>query len=108
MLYKGETLSFTSYLKVTRRRRVTQLENEIRILEYDLKQQFSKQNRSALSALKFELNNLLKAKAEFIFHRTRLTYYDQSERSSKLLAARLKQISFYYQRNPNIVWISHI
>ncbi len=60
-------------------------------MESDLKQQFSEQNHSALSAWKFELNNLLKAKAEFIIHRTRLTYYDQSERSSKLLAARLKQ-----------------
>uniref|UniRef100_A0A671W6Z6 exodeoxyribonuclease III n=1 Tax=Sparus aurata TaxID=8175 RepID=A0A671W6Z6_SPAAU len=88
---RGEALSFASYLKAARRHRVTQLEDEIRTLESDLKQQFSEQNHSTLSALKFELNNLLKDKAEFIIHRTRLTYYDQSERSSKLLAARLKQ-----------------
>ena len=84
-------MSFASHLKATRRTRVTQLEDEIRTLESDLKHQFSEQNHSALSVLKFELNNLLKAKAEFIIHGTRLTYYDQSERSSKLLAARLKQ-----------------
>ena len=76
---------------MTRRRRVTQLEDEIRTLESDLKQQFSELKHSILSALKFELNNLLKAKAEFIIHHRRLTHYDQSKRSSKLLAARLKQ-----------------
>ncbi len=88
---RGEALSFATHLKATRRRKITELEGEIRTLESDLKQQFSEQNHSALSALKFELNNLLKVKAEFTIHRTRLTYYDQSERSSKLLAARLKQ-----------------
>ena len=64
-------------------------------MSFDLKQQFSELKHSTNLSLKFELNNLLKVKAEFIIHRTRLTFYDQSERSSKLLAARLKQNESY-------------
>ena len=43
---------------------------------------FSEQSHSTLSALKCELNNLLNAKAEFISHRRRLTYYDQKDQAS--------------------------
>lgn len=82
----GETSSFASHLKASRKHRITQLGSEIQTLESDLKQ-FSKQAHAALPALKFELNNLLRAKAEFVIHQTGVIYYDQSERSSKLLAA---------------------
>lgn len=88
---RGETSSFASYLKTSRKHRIVQLESEIQMLESDQKNKFSDQTHSTLLALKYELNNLLKAKAEFIIHRTRVTYYSQSKSSSRLLVARLKQ-----------------
>lgn len=70
---RGESSSFASYLKTSRKHRIVQLESEIQMLESDQKHKFSDQTHSTLLALKFELNNLLKAKAEFIIHRTRVT-----------------------------------
>lgn len=88
---RGEAISFASNMKASRNCRIVQLENEIQLLEADQKRQFSDQKQTFLSTLKFELNNLLKSKAEFSIHRTRVTYYSQSESSSRLLAAKIKQ-----------------
>lgn len=78
-------------MKASRNYRITQLEEEIQVLESDQKRQFSEQKQESLLALKFELNNLLKSKEEFSIHRTRVTYYSQNESSSRLLAAKIKQ-----------------
>lgn len=43
------------------------------MIESAQKSQFSNQNHTSLSALKFELKNLLKSKAEFSIHRTNTT-----------------------------------
>ncbi len=88
---RGEVIAFASYMKASRNYRITQLEEEIQVLESDQKRQFSEQKQESLLALKFELNNLLKSKEEFSIHRTRVTYYSQSESSSRLLAAKIKQ-----------------
>ncbi|XDV28465.1 hypothetical protein PO909_031771 [Leuciscus waleckii] len=88
---RGEAISFASNMKASRNCRIVQLENEIQLLEADQKRQFSDQKQTFLLTLKFELNNLLKSKAEFSIHRTRVTYYSQSESSSRLLAAKIKQ-----------------
>uniref|UniRef100_A0A673IE80 Endonuclease/exonuclease/phosphatase domain-containing protein n=1 Tax=Sinocyclocheilus rhinocerous TaxID=307959 RepID=A0A673IE80_9TELE len=65
---RGEAIAFASYMKASRNYRISQLEKEIQVLESDQKRQFSEQKQESFLALKFELNNLLKSKAEFSIH----------------------------------------
>ncbi len=84
---RGFCISFSS----KKTHQYTQLENKIQSLQNLQKQNFTEQQATQLSSLKEEYNLLSHSKAEFILYRTRQKYYFESERSSHLLALRLKE-----------------
>ncbi|XP_064418050.1 NACHT, LRR and PYD domains-containing protein 3-like [Latimeria chalumnae] len=89
----GKLLSQASFLKKQSLGRIQTLEEEIRSLE----QQFAITPTSALARdlqnKKYKLNTLLSHKAEFALLRTWQQYFEQGERTSRLLAHRLRKLT---------------
>lgn len=88
---RGNCIAFSSKAKRLKNKRFDHLEQEIRSLEHQQTQSFSEEAAQNLLLLKKEYNSLSMSKAEFIIHRTKQNYYFHSDRTSHLLALRLKE-----------------
>lgn len=87
---RGKCISFSSFNKKRRESCKIELENQIDLLEKELKGKFCESKAKEIKVLKSELKFIYLHRVEFIIHRTRQSYYFHGERSSKLLALRLK------------------
>lgn len=88
---RGNCIAFSSKAKRLKNKLFDYLEQEIRSLEHQQTQSFSEEAAQNLSLLKKEYNSLSMSKAEFIIHRTKQNYYFPSDRTSHLVALRLKE-----------------
>lgn len=88
---RDSTISFSSYLKKSRLRKISELEDALIQLESERQRTQSDTLLGKISTTKTELNSLLRQRAEFLIHRTRRNYYFNGSRPSHLLAVRLKQ-----------------
>lgn len=86
-------------------KRISQLNDTIADLELKHKNPITKTNEvlSRLTSCREELRQELRADYETYFKKLKLTYYSQSNRSGKLLAAQLKE----KQARSNITHIKH-
>lgn len=73
-------MPFSSKLKASKMRRMSEIEQEMETLEGQQKVQFTEQISNIISTLRGEYNSLSLHKAELIMHRTRLKYYFQGDR----------------------------
>ncbi len=88
---RGKCIRFSSFNKKRRESRKFELEKQIDLLEKELKDNFCETKVKIVNVLKSELKSIYLHRADFIIHRTRQSYYFHGERSSKLLALRLKE-----------------
>lgn len=93
------SLSFSSHLNKVRTQKTNMLEQQCQLLEQQLKSNYSQSVEDSLMAVKVELNDLLRRKAEFLIHRVRQKYYFHGSRPSKLLALKLKHCQKYSSIN---------
>lgn len=88
---RGFCISFSSSRNKARKRRLEELESNIKALELELQQNSASTTAGRLKALCSEYKQLNLVKAEFILQRTRQKYYSEGERPSHLLALRLRE-----------------
>ncbi len=87
---RGKCIRFSSFIKKQRESRKFELDKQIDLLEKELKDNFFETKAKEVTVLKSELKSIYLHRAEFIIHHTRQSYYFHGERSSQLLALRLK------------------
>ncbi len=87
---RGKCLIIPSFNKKHRKSHKFELEKQIDLLEKELKDNFCETKAKIVNVLISELKSIYLHRAEFIIHCTRQSYYFHGERSSKLLALRLK------------------
>lgn len=92
---RNSAISFSSYLKEKRLKKISELEDILARLESELQNTQVDALLGKISVTKTELNSLLRQRAEFLIHRTRRNYYFNGSRPSHLLALRLKQNEKY-------------
>lgn len=98
---RDSTISFSSYLKKNRLKKINELEITLAQLESVRQNTQTDALLREISATRTELNSLLRQRAEFLIHRTRRNYYFNGSRPSHLLALRLKQ----HEKHSNIMVI---
>lgn len=72
---RGNCISYASYNNKSKKKELHFLENQIKIVENDLKETFSEEKSRLLGNLKSDCKAILLRRAEFLIHRTRQNYY---------------------------------
>uniref|UniRef100_A0A9J8CLD1 Reverse transcriptase domain-containing protein n=1 Tax=Cyprinus carpio carpio TaxID=630221 RepID=A0A9J8CLD1_CYPCA len=88
---RGKIIAYASKRKREDRDRIQELDNKIKNYEKELSQRFSNQLYQDICKLKFELQEIYNKKVEYALFRLGTTFYEEGEKTGKLLARQLKQ-----------------
>lgn len=88
---RGKIIGYASKRKREDRDRIQELDNKIKNYEKELSQYFSNQLYQDICKLKFELQEIYNKKVEYALFRLGTTFYEEGEKTGKLLGRQLKQ-----------------
>lgn len=88
---RGRIIEVSSFLKKSKAKKMLELESKILSLETQLKRHMSSDLLRELTNLKYQYNNILSEKMEFILFKARQTYFESGDKAGKLLAHYIKQ-----------------
>lgn len=84
------SISFASFRQKIHRKKISDLESNLRSLEHANQHTFSDCTATKIETVRKKLNLLYRERAEFLIQRSRQNYYFQGSRPSHLLALRLR------------------
>uniref|UniRef100_A0A8C7WW94 exodeoxyribonuclease III n=1 Tax=Oryzias sinensis TaxID=183150 RepID=A0A8C7WW94_9TELE len=88
---RGHIIQYASLKKKANLTKLQTLEKQIKITEFDFKQDCSTTDLDKLTMLKYEFNAVLSQKAEFSLFRARQKYFEEGDKAGRLLARYIKQ-----------------
>ncbi|CAI5697422.1 unnamed protein product [Oreochromis niloticus] len=89
---RGRLIQYCSLIKKAERDKLMKLEQDIKELEKQHTLHPERELWNKLIKFKFEMNNILEKKAEYAMFCLNQKYFEQGERTGKMLAHRVKQI----------------
>ena len=89
---RGCLIQYSSLMKKAQREEILRLENDIKALEKEHISHPSEEIWNKLIKLKFDLNSILQKKVEHAMFCLNQKYFEQGEKTGKLLAHRVRQI----------------